>query len=133
MYLIRDFDSTKRTKLDTSKATTEGTNMMKKMNPQWAKLSYSAVDLVREKGCDWLCNPGNWTAYKGTGANFAIGAPSLEMYIKAYNLWKTGNKDSTNIVCRIKSAKGYEVGANGTYDGTDTSPISGNVKFEARS
>ena len=44
------------------------------------------------------------------------------MYIKAYNVWKKGNKDATKLVCKVERANGYSVGANGIYDnnGWDT-------------
>ena len=35
--------------------------------------------------------------------------------MKAFNVWKTGNKDATNLICKVESENGYSVGANGTY------------------
>ena len=90
---------------------------MKAMNPKWAaSTNASSIDLDNEKGVAWLCNPANWTNYKTAEADYAIGSPSVEMYMKAYNVWKDNNKDSTTLICKIGNANGYSVGANGTYD-----------------
>ena len=37
------------------------------------------------------------------------------MYMKAYNVWKTGNKDATNLICKVEGENGYSVGANNSY------------------
>ena len=90
---------------------------MKAMNPKWAaSTNASSIDLNNEKAVAWLCNPANWKNYKTAEADYAIGSPSVEMYMKAFNVWKTGNKDATNLICKVESANGYSVGANGTYD-----------------
>ena len=120
LYLKRDYDSSLKKTLDESGTytnTDEAIIKMKAMNPKWAaSTNASSIDLNNEKGVAWLCNPANWTDYKTTEADYAIGSPSVEMYMKAFNLWKTGNKDVTNLVCKIGSQYGYSVGANGTYD-----------------
>ena len=119
LYLKRDYDSSLKKALDVSGTytnTDEAIIKMKAMNPKWAaSTNASSIDLDNEKTVAWLCNPANWTDYKTTEADYAIGSPSVEMYMKAYNVWKDNNKDSTTIICKIGNAKGYSVGANNAY------------------
>ena len=117
LYLKRDFVSNDTT-LSSYKSytpSTQGLEIMKAMNPKWRDSSYSSIDLKNEHCVAWLCDPTNWTSYKTAEADYAIGSPSVEMYMKAFNVWKTGNKDATNLVCKVESANGYSVGANGNY------------------
>ena len=120
LYLKRDFDSSLQKVLNaggTYTNTDEAIIKMKAMNPKWAaSTNATSIDLNNEKAVAWLCNPANWTDYKTTEADYAIGSPSVEMYMKAFNVWKTGNKDATNLICKVESANGYSVGANGNYD-----------------
>ena len=119
LYLKRDYDSSLTTSLNASGTytnTDEAIIKMKAMNPKWAaSTNASSIDLNNEKAVAWLCNPANWTNYKTAEADYAIGSPSVEMYMKAFNVWKTGNKDATNLICKVESANGYSVGANNTY------------------
>ena len=65
----------------------------------------------------WLCSPSNWTTYCDTSkANYAIGAPTAEMYVASYNQVShtTGN---------------YKLGA--TYRATDASRIYIYIKWKA--
>ena len=117
LYLKRDFVSNDTT-LSSYKSytpSTQGLEIMKAMNPKWRDSSYSSIDLENEHCVAWLCDPAKWTDYKTAEADYAIGSPSVEMYMKAYNVWKTGNKDATNLICKVESANGYSVGANGIY------------------
>ena len=118
LYLKRDFVSNDTT-LSSYKSytpSTQGLEIMKAMNPKWRDSSYSSIDLENEHCVAWICDSKNWTNYKTTEADYAIGSPSVEMYMKAFNVWKTGNKDATNLICKVESANGYSVGANGIYD-----------------
>ena len=119
LYLKRDYDSSLQKELDASGTytnTDEAIIKMKAMNPKWAaSTNASSIDLNNEKGVAWLCNPANWTDYKTTEADYAIGSPSVEMYMKAYNVWKDNNKDSTTLICKIGNANGYSVGAQNSY------------------
>ena len=117
LYLKRDFvgNNTKLTNYTSYTPTTQGLAIMKAMNPKWRDSSYSSIDQENEHCVAWLCDPTNWTNYKTAEADYAIGSPCVEMYMKAYNVWKTGNKDATNLVCKVESANGYSVGENGTY------------------
>ena len=120
LYLKRDFVSND-TKLSSYKSytpSTQGLEIMKAMNPKWRDYptaGANTIDKENEHCVAWLCDPTNWINYKTTEADYAIGSPSVEMYMKAYNVWKTGNKDATNLVCKVESTSGYSVGANNAY------------------
>ena len=120
LYLKRDFVSndTKLTDYTSYTPTSQGLEIMKAMNPKWRDYptaGANTIDLENEHCVAWLCDPANWTDYKAADADYAIGSPSVEIYMKAYNVWKTGNKDATNLICKVESENGYSVGANGTY------------------
>ena len=117
LYLKRDFvgNDTTLSSYKSYTPSTQGLEIMKAMNPKWRDSSYSSIDLANEHCVAWLCDPANWTDYKTAEADYAIGSPSVEMYMKAFNVWKTGNKDATNLICKVESENGYSVGANGTY------------------
>ena len=125
LYLKRDFISNniKLSNYPDYIPSDKGLAIMKAMNPKWRDYptaGANTIDRVNEHYVAWLCDPANWTNYTVTGvADYAIGGPSVEMYMKAYNVWKTGNKDATNLVCDVKSTAGYSVGANGDYDRLD--------------
>ena len=60
----------------------------KKMNPSWAAQRGSSTSSWNnnEKSAAWLCSPSKWTTYCDTSkANYAIGAPTAEMYVASYN------------------------------------------------
>ena len=127
LYLKRDFvrNDTELSSYKSYTPSTQGLEIMKAMNPKWRDSSYSSIDKENEHCVAWLCDPKNWTDYKTEEADYAIGSPSVEMYMKAFNVWKTGNKDATNLICKIESMNGYSVGANGTYEhaGENTNTI----------
>ena len=120
LYLKRDFVSND-TKLSSYKSytpSTQGLEIMKAMNPKWRDYptaGANTIDKENEHCVAWLCDPTNWINYKTTEADYAIGSPSVEMYMKAFNVWKTGNKDATKLICKVESANGYSVGANNAY------------------
>ena len=122
LYLKRDYVRDYTISLSpytTYTPTSQGLAKMKAMNPKWRDYptaGANTIDLANEHCVAWLCDPKNWTDYKTEEADYAIGSPSVEMYMKAFNVWKTGNKDATNLICKVESANGYSVGANGTYD-----------------
>ena len=121
LYLKRDYVSNDIT-LSSYKSYTpsaQGLEIMKTMNPKWRDYptaGANTIDLENEHCVAWICDPVNWTDYKTTEADYAIGSPSVEMYMKAFNVWKAGNKDATNLICKVESANGYSVGANEIYD-----------------
>ena len=131
LYLKRDYDSSLETELDASGTYTNtdaAIIKMKAMNPKWAaSTNASSIDLYNEKAVAWLCNPTNWTDYKTGEADYAIGSPSVEMYMKAFNVWKAGNKDATNLICKVESANGYSVGVNGNYNSNSMNATGSNT------
>ena len=115
LYLKRDYDSNLNSYLGNTSYTpsAQGLEIMKAMNPKWRDSSYSSIDKENEHCVAWLCDPTNWTNYKTAEADYAIGSPSVEMYMNAYNVWKDNRY---SLICKIGSQYGYSVGANGTYD-----------------
>ena len=94
--------------------------------------SYSSIDLENEHCVAWICDSKNWTNYKTTEADYAIGSPSVEMYMKAFNVWKDNNKDSTTLICKIGNANGYSVGAQNSYTWNGSNEYyTGNNSIEA--
>ena len=60
----------------------------KKLNPSWAAARGSSTSSwnSNERAAAWLCSPSKWTTYCDTSkANYAIGAPTAEMYVASYN------------------------------------------------
>ena len=118
LYLKRDYVSSD-TNLSsyTSYATTDNGTLMKQMNPKWsAAENGSSIDLANEHCVAWLCDSSQWTRYKVEGvANYAIGSPSVEMYMKAYNVYKDNNANSTTLINKIGSINGYSVGTYNDY------------------
>ena len=136
LYLKRDFDSSLTKSLSVSGTytnTSEAIIKMKAMNPKWAEsTNSSSIDLNNEKAVAWLCDPANWTNYKTAEADYAIGSPSVEMYMKAFNVWKDNNKDSTTLICKIGSQYGYSVGAKNSYTWNGSNEYgTGNNSIEA--
>ena len=121
LYLKRDFvsnDTSLSSHIDYTPSE-QGLKIMKAMNPKWRDYptaGANTIDLENEHCVAWLCDPDVWNNnYKIDQADYAIGSPSVEMYMKAYNVWKTGNKDATNLICKVEGKNGYSVGANNSY------------------
>ena len=88
VYLKADYKNTKSLTTDISSLTTDDIQKFKNMNPKWAAQRGSAQSEWKsnEKGAAWLCAPSQWTTYvDNTKATYAIGGPSVEMYIASYN------------------------------------------------
>ncbi|MBR1884664.1 MAG: hypothetical protein IJ809_07090 [Clostridia bacterium] len=99
VYIKRDLDSS--TMLDYSLCTTYYTNSenksavladMKKFNPQWAA-GDGRINENNENVASYLCYHGAWETYLDSSvASYAIGGPSTEMYIDAWNQFKGEKK-----------------------------------------
>ena len=98
--------------------------LIKKMNPLWATkgntvaAKTTTISNPNEQAAAWLCDPSKWTAYCDTDkANYAIGGPSVEMYVKSYNQAYNGITDSNvytlGATYRATSAPGYIYTLNG--------------------
>ncbi len=62
------------------------TTKIREMNPLWAVQRGNAAWRANEKASAWLCDTSQWASYCNSNyANYAIGGPSVEMYVKSYN------------------------------------------------
>ena len=111
----------------TASYTPSGTDLetYKKLNPSWAAKRGSNTSSwnKNEHAAAWLCSPSKWTTYLDTTkANYAIGAPTAEMYVASYNQVShtTGNY-KLGATYRETSVPGYIYTLNGKQ-----STISGN-------
>ena len=112
LYLKRDLVGNETSLKEISPS--DGGATMRKMNPKWANSAYSAIDTKTERYAAWLCDPDQWTIYKDESAEYAIGSPSVELYMKAYNVYKENNPNGMALINKVEN--GYLVGANGKYD-----------------
>ena len=69
--------------------------LIDEMNPAW-KEKNGSIDKPNEKVAAWLCDTSQWTTYailddstQQSKVNYAIGGPSMEMYVDSYNEAKT--------------------------------------------
>ena len=109
--------------------TPSGTDLetYKKLNPSWATQRGNSTSSwhTNEKAAAWLCSPSQWTIYCDTSkANYAIGSPTVEMYVESYNQVShtTGNYTlgatyrETNVPGYIYTLDGKQpTGYNGDY------------------
>ena len=93
--------------------------LIKKMNPLWAtkgntvKAKTTTISNENEQAAAWLCDPSKWTAYCDTDkANYAIGGPSVEMYVKSYN--QTHGDDALGCQYQTNDVPGYIYKVNNT-------------------
>ena len=89
--------------------------LIKKMNPLWGEKRGTSESSwnSNEKASAWLCDPSKWTAYCDTDkANYAIGGPSVEMYVKSYN--QTHGDDALGCQYQTNDYPGYGYKVNGT-------------------
>ena len=120
VYLKADYKDEKALTTDISSLTTDDIQKFKNMNPKWAAQRGSAQSEWKsnEKGAAWLCAPSQWTTYvDNTKATYAIGGPSVEMYVASYNDVKhdTGTaKGGLSAEYSTKDASGYIYKENGT-------------------
>ena len=119
IYLKRDCDNL--LKVNDSKyadysASSTGISTMRKMNPKWNEYSIknsNKIDSRGEKVVSYLCDTIKWSDYKMEGiSSYAIGSPSVEIYMSAYNIWF---ENETKLVCKVNDNYGYTVGGNGEF------------------
>ena len=86
--------------------------LIKRMNPLWATkgntvaAETTTISNKNEQAAAWLCDPSKWTAYCDTDkANYAIGGPSVEMYVKSYN--QTHGDDALGCQYQTNNVPGY--------------------------
>ena len=114
IYLKADFSDS----VSCSNSYDPSQTLMKKMNPLWAtkentvEAEITTISNDNEKAVAWLCDPSKWTAYCDTDkANYAIGGPSVEMYVKSYN--QTHGDDALGCQYQTNNASGYVYKVNG--------------------
>ena len=112
IYLKADQVTT--TSLSTGTPTTAALNKMKQMNPDWAKKDGTANN-DNEKAAANLCDENNntWKNYKNSSyADYVMGAPSIEMWVKSYNAYhsKKGTSGYSKVNCKwfSSSVSGYK-------------------------
>ena len=88
------------------------------MNKSWAtERGNSQSSWNRnEQAAAWLCSPSQWTTYVDSSkANYAIGGPSVEMYVASYNqVSHTIGNYKLGTTYRETSYPGYICTVNGT-------------------
>ena len=89
----------------------KNTKYFEQLNSLWASSSISTIDEYNERTASWLADPTVWTTYgdstTNSNVNYAIGAPTVELYLASYN--KSFGK---NYKCRI-SGSGYQYSTDG--------------------
>ena len=115
IYLKADFSGS----VSCSTSYDASQTLIKRMNPLWATkentvaAETTTISNPNEQAAAWLCDPSKWTAYCDTDkANYAIGGPSVEMYVKSYN--QTHGDDALGCQYQTNDAPGYGYKVNGT-------------------
>lgn len=115
IYLKADFSGS----VSCSTSYDDSKTLIKKMNPLWAtkgntvEAETTTISNLNEQAAAWLCDPSKWTAYCDTDkANYAIGGPSVEMYVKSYN--QTHGDDALGCQYQTSYVPGYIYKVNNT-------------------
>ena len=115
IYLKADFSGS----VSCSTSYDASQTLIKRMNPLWAtkgntvKAETTTISNQNEQAAAWLCDPSKWTAYCDTDkANYAIGGPSVEMYVKSYN--QTHGDDALGCQYQTNNVPGYIYKVNDT-------------------
>ena len=115
IYLKADFSGS----VSCSTSYDASQTLIKRMNPLWAtkgntvKAETTTISNQNEQAAAWLCDPSKWTAYCDTDkANYAIGGPSVEMYVKSYN--QTHGDDALGCQYQTNDVPGYIYKVNNT-------------------
>ena len=115
IYLKADFSGS----VSCSTSYDASQTLIKRMNPLWAtkgntvKAETTTISNPNEQAAAWLCDPSKWTAYCDTDkANYAIGGPSVEMYVKSYN--QTHGDDALGCQYQTNDVPGYIYKVNNT-------------------
>lgn len=139
IYLKADYSSTTYTLDDY--ASYDATNTkVRAMNPLWAAKRGESSWNENEKSAAYLCSPVNadnyttttslpWNGYYNSeNANYVIGGPSVEMYVKSYNQAYEGITDSNvytlGVTYRSINAPGYIYTLNGAQSAISNSDYS---------
>ena len=134
IYLKADYKDSKALSTDISALTDADITKYKKMNPLWAaqRGSLQSSWNSNEKAAAWLCAPSVWKDYADSNisGSYAIGAPSVEMYVASYNDVAHNNgtaKDGLSTEYSTKDAPGYIYKVNGELNNSGWSTASNSI------
>ena len=120
VYLKADYNDNLQESLSAniSSLTANDLAVYKRMNKSWAtERGNSQSSWNRnEQAAAWLCSPSQWTTYVDSSkANYAIGGPSVEMYVESYNQVSHNQEGNYTLgaTYRDTSAPGYIYTLNG--------------------
>ena len=147
VYLKADYKDSKSLTTDISSLTTDDIQKYKNMNPVWNAARGTVAQSSwnnNEKASAWLCAPSQWTNYADSSIkeSYAIGGPSVEMYVESYNdvAHSTGTaKNGLSIESSTKNATGYiykidnTIQNNGWYTANNTIDNTGYNNMYAKS
>ena len=125
LFIKRDYLNLDANKYATTTSaltiSSEGVADFLQFNTQYPQDTTSLTQ-VNDTHAAYLCTKSNWTSYKNNNAAYAIGTPSLEMFVDSYNQWKNGDITIKSIDCKymrkneayghndaVASANGYAV------------------------
>ena len=134
IYLKADDDGNSKTLNSISTTNKTDVNVMSTFNAMW-NASYSSSSNNNATYTKYLLDKGIWAGYTDTGdldtaqiANYAVGAPSLEMWVDSYNAFLASNpvsgkyalnctvtQDTTNGPSGANNGYGYYIGNNNAY------------------
>lgn len=111
VYLKADFVNSETPLVDYINYESSNTDILEKMNPQWASNRLNEEWNENEHSVAWLLDSTQWTTYANENANYAIGSPSVEMYIDSYN-----QSFGENLQCKYvtENAPGYMYSLDGS-------------------
>ena len=89
--------------------------IIENMNKKWYTAKGTAPWNENEHEAAWLCSPSQWTKYKNSSANYAIGSPSTEMYCDSYNSVNHSAENNNKLTCQYQTSAvpGYGYLVNG--------------------
>ena len=130
VYLKADYNDNLKKSLNTniSSLTANDLAVYKRMNKSWAAARGNSQSSWNrsEQAAAWLCSPSQWTTYVDSSkANYAIGGPSVEMYVASYNQVShtTGNY-KLGATYRATDYPGYIYTLNGKQSNISNSDYS---------
>ena len=135
LFIKRDYnDGTTFSDSDQKNYSTNDTikSWLVKFNPEWA--TKNNINQVNERLSAYLCYKDNWTQYVSTSgenkANYAIGSPSIELYMDAYNQWGGYDSGKGPLSYRYNSWRyGYQPGKDGSFSTSIDYLPSGSINY----
>lgn len=110
IYLKRDYDSTAMNFQGYKEYyPVDDGALMRQLNPDWRDSGNSEIDTQSEHWVGYACDKTKWLDYATAEVKYAVGASSLEMFMRAYNEYK----GSTVVRWEIPNKSGYAYKSNG--------------------